>query len=279
VILAGVGDAPRNGPGGISPDGEGPGFAEALLVDPARTSDAPWLGPAPAQPGSPLAPRAGRASVCRWVAYGPGELWLDERGRLRTPADEVFERYELIRARDALISRLRRILKAKRHAQRSRGPRRRARPGAAATVGETRAEVQNLVSSFERVPQCAGPGSFLADVDAWRRSPERTLAEEEVGSGWLEFLEQEGPNDWAIRAAPARWKFICMRVTLGHRAVGEPFLARDVARTVLARWPIAPSRDGYERAALAVLDFLESLAEEGVLEQLEGTPIRFSRTE
>ncbi len=46
----------------------------------------------------------------------------------------------------------------------------------------------------------------------------------------------------------------------------------------LGRWPLAPGREGYERAALAVLDSLQALAEEGVLERLEGTPIRFVRT-
>ena len=61
--------------------------------------------------------------------------------------------------------------------------------------------------------------------------------------------------------------------------MGEPFLAREVARTVLGRWPLAPGREGYERAALAVLDFLQSLAEEGLLERLEGAPIRFAKAQ
>ncbi len=63
------------------------------------------------------------------MAYGSEKLRLDEQGCLTTPADEAFERYELIRARDALISRLRRLVQAKRRAQRSRGPRRRINPG------------------------------------------------------------------------------------------------------------------------------------------------------
>lgn len=251
-----------------------PWFAEALLVDPERGAPASWLGPNPAPPGSLARPRNGRVIVWRWVNYGPESLLFEENGRLKTPADEVFERRELLGARAALVSRLRRLLEAKRQAERWTRPR---RPQEAAPKEPARRVPRD--QGERRGPAKLRPrGGFLPhDERVWARSAERTLAEKEIGPEWLAFLEEAGPNDHAIRAAPARWKFVVVRVTLAHKAPGEPFLAREVARKVLGWWPYAPGREGRERAALAVLDFLDSLAEQRILDRLEGTPVRFAK--
>lgn len=272
VILAGVEANPASHEQTGGP--ARPWFAEALLVDPERGAPASWLGPNPAPPGSLARPRNGRVIVWRWVNYGPESLLFEENGPLKTPADEVFERRELLGVRAALVSRLRMLLEAKRQAERWTRPR---RPREAAPKEPARRVPRD--QGERRGPAKLRPrGGFLPhDERVWARSAERTLAEKEIGPEWLAFLEEAGPNDPAIRAAPARWKFVLVRVTLAHKAPGEAFLAREVARTVLSRWPCEPGRVGRERAALAVLDFLESLAEQSILDRLEGTPIRFAK--
>lgn len=272
VILAGVEAvpaAPENTDGRPSP-----WFAEALLVDPERSACVSWLGPDPAPPGSPAQHQNGRPAVWRWVNYGPEGLLFEENGHLQTPADEVFGRRELMGARATLISRLRRLLEAKRRAERWGRPRRPRKAGLKEPAGHSRGNPGGRCE-----PAKLRPKSVFSphDEHVWARSVERTLAEKEIGPEWLAFLEVAGPNDHAIRVAPARWKFILVRVTLAHKALGEPFPAREVARKILEKWPHAPGRQGVEQAARAVLDFLDALTEQGILDRLDGTPIRFAK--
>jgi len=88
----------------------------------------------------------------------------------------------------------------------------------------------------------------------------------------MAFFGRAAPEDDALLVEPEQWKWSLARVTLAHKAPGEPFLARDIARLVLKRWGHRPGREGRKRAALAVLGFLESLAEEGQLVRLESSP-------